>query len=869
MKLTLGKNNKTRPAPASAAGGNAPQGIAAKGNALRSIGSNALLGLLIVLGLGFAYLLMLREPNMQLEQIDRVSRSFAVQQASNIHSLFRRLEERLVSAAQSPLALSAIASRAPGDIALVEEALLDYFPEVASLRIIPVGDLGTADFSEGNRGLRNHIEVDLVRRASEAEETQPEAYKFEDKWLTSIVARVSHPRIQDRQAVMIVTLDNAQLSRQLASLSSEAGKFSLEQQHTASTGTKRADTIAESGTGGESDYTRYAEIPGTTWRVAFTPSDALLADIDVSQRPLFAVFGLAILAAAAAVWFILFRFPQAMNAELNRIISAADRKTQLELNVPELVTIAKQLRRATLRALRQSNSAPGHLPLAEVETLDDDSPELANPMFQASRILDQDDETLDLDLDLDLAEERAARIGDSGLPGHIFRAYDIRGNANTELTDELVTSIGKAIGSIAGEMEEQALIVGCDGRSSSPRIKSALIKALMESGRDVIDIGQVPTPLMYFATHHLEYRSGVMVTGSHNPGADNGLKIVLNQHTIAAGGIQDILERIISGEFSRGNGRMIREDIVPAYIEEILRDIAIAVPLKVVIDAGNGVTGNIAPDLFEELGCEVVPLYCTVDGSFPNHPPDTSNEQNLADLSRAVKEHKADFGVAFDGDGDRLAVVTSSGRIVRSDVLLMLYAQDVVSRNPGADVVFDVKCSRNLTKLVTANGGRPVPWKTGHAFMKEKMRETGALLGGEFSGHMFFGERWFGFDDGMYAAARLAEILSTHGESLDDCIDKFPATINTPEIIIPVADDYKFKLMQKIITSADFSSGKVNTLDGIRVDFTDGWGLVRASNTVAALTARFEADSAEHLEVIQEEFRAQIGLVDPKVQLNF
>ncbi len=869
MKLTLGKNNKTRPAPASAAGGNAPQGIAAKGNALRSIGSNALLGLLIVLGLGFAYLLMLREPNMQLEQIDRVSRSFAVQQASNIHSLFRRLEERLVSAAQSPLALSAIASRAPGDIALVEEALLDYFPEVASLRIIPVGDLGTADFSEGNRGLRNHIEVDLVRRASEAEETQPEAYKFEDKWLTSIVARVSHPRIQDRQAVMIVTLDNAQLSRQLASLSSEAGKFSLEQQHTASTGTKRADTIAESGTGGESDYTRYAEIPGTTWRVAFTPSDALLADIDVSQRPLFAVFGLAILAAAAAVWFILFRFPQAMNAELNRIISAADRKTQLELNVPELVTIAKQLRRATLRALRQSNSAPGHLPLAEVETLDDDSPELANPMFQASRILDQDDETLDLDLDLDLAEERAARIGDSGLPGHIFRAYDIRGNANTELTDELVTSIGKAIGSIAGEMEEQALIVGCDGRSSSPRIKSALIKALMESGRDVIDIGQVPTPLMYFATHHLEYRSGVMVTGSHNPGADNGLKIVLNQHTIAAGGIQDILERIISGEFSRGNGRMIREDIVPAYIEEILRDIAIAVPLKVVIDAGNGVTGNIAPDLFEELGCEVVPLYCTVDGSFPNHPPDTSNEQNLADLSRAVKEHKADFGVAFDGDGDRLAVVTSSGRIVRSDVLLMLYAQDVVSRNPGADVVFDVKCSRNLTKLVTANGGRPVLWKTGHAFMKEKMRETGALLGGEFSGHMFFGERWFGFDDGMYAAARLAEILSTHGESLDDCIDKFPATINTPEIIIPVADDYKFKLMQKIITSADFSSGKVNTLDGIRVDFTDGWGLVRASNTVAALTARFEADSAEHLEVIQEEFRAQIGLVDPKVQLNF
>lgn len=265
----------------------------------------------------------------------------------------------------------------------------------------------------------------------------------------------------------------------------------------------------------------------------------------------------------------------------------------------------------------------------------------------------------------------------------------------------------------------------------------------------------------------------------------------------------------------------------------------------------------------------MVPLYCEIDGSFPNHPPDTSNEKNLQDLARTVKETHADFGVAFDGDGDRLAVVTSSGRIVRTDVLMMLYAQDVVSRNPGADVVFDVKCSRNLTNLISHHGGRPVLWKTGHAFMKEKMRETGALLGGEFSGHIFFGERWYGFDDGMYAAARLAEIMSTQGDTLDEAIDEFPVTVNTPEIIIPVADGYKFKLVDKIINNADFSSGKVNTMDGIRVDFPDGWGLVRASNTGPALTARFEADTAEHLQVIQEEFRAQIALIDPKVELNF
>jgi phosphomannomutase/phosphoglucomutase len=454
-------------------------------------------------------------------------------------------------------------------------------------------------------------------------------------------------------------------------------------------------------------------------------------------------------------------------------------------------------------------------------------------------------------------------------PAHIFRAYDIRGNARTELTEELMGLIGGAIGTIAGEMEEQALLVGCDGRSTSPALKSALIRALMESGRDVIDIGLVPTPVLYFATQHLSCRSGVMITGSHNHKDDNGLKIVLNQQTIFAGGIDKIRDRAISGDFSRGNGRMIKEEVVPAYMDEVLHDIAIAVPLKVVIDAGNGATSDIAPDLFTELGCEVIPMYCVVDGNFPNHPPDTSDETNLRALVEAVQREKADFGVAFDGDGDRLAIVTSSGRIVRSDVLLMIFAQDVVSRNPGADVVFDVKCSRNLTQLITKHGGRPVLWKTGHAFMKEKMAETGALLGGEFSGHMFFGERWFGFDDGMYAAGRLAEIMSTQGDSLDDIIDGFPKTVNTPEILIPVAEQDKAPLMNKIIRNTDFSSGKVNTMDGIRVDFAEGWGLVRASNTNSVLTARFEAESEAALEMIMSEFREQIALVDSSLELNF
>ena len=851
---------------------NSPQGISAKGNALQKIGGIALSAVLIPLMLAFAYLILLRQPALQEQQVDRVSSSFALQQATNIHQLFAHMQDRIRSAALSPLALSAIASESEDDLSLVEKAMLDYFPEVASLRIIPIGDMGTADFSQGNQGLRNHIEVDLVRRTSEGEETQPEAYKFEDRWLTTVAAKVSHPRIEDRWAVIVVTMDNERIAKQLKPLGDSNGRFALEQLYVTPGGQDRLDIIAENGSGSVGPNTRYADVPGTPWRVSFSPSDTLMSTLSIDPMALYTVLALLTLSAFAALSVVLILFPRKLKEEIEKIVVAADQKTSLDLAIPELVPLAKQLRRATLRALRQTGSSAQEAPRQEAPVFDSRNANLTNPLFQSKNMLDEDedeDEVLELDLAAsDSAETEFNRKVDT-FPYHVFRAYDIRGDAETELTDELIGNIARAIGTIAGEMGEQALIIGCDGRTSSPRIKSILVRALMETGRDIVDIGLVPTPLLYFATRHLNYRSGIMITGSHNPADQNGLKIVLNQQTIAAGGIQRVRDLVIARRFSTGQGRMMREDIVPAYKEEVLHDIAIAVPLKIVIDAGNGATSELAPKLFEELGCDVVRLNCHIDGRFPGHPPDTSNEANLADLARVVVESKADFGVAFDGDGDRLAVVTPSGRIVRSDVLLMLYAQDVVSRNPGADVVFDVKCSRHLSKLITRHGGRPVLWKTGHAFMKEKMKETGALLGGEFSGHMFFGERWYGFDDGIYAAGRLAEILSTHGESLDESIAKFPATVNTPEIIIPVADDYKFELVKKIIESSDFTSGKVNTMDGIRVDFSNGWGLVRASNTGPALTARFEADTQENLEIIQDEFRAQIALIDPEIKLNF
>ena len=872
--LQLKKPKKKQAAPASAEeqgrSVSTPMGISAKGNALITAGIVALLVVLLPTVLGFGYLLLLRDPGLQKMQITQLSSAYAQQQADSIQRTISQLKNRVESASRSPLALSAIASESESDIALVERASLDYFPEVISLRIVPIDDMGTAGFAGGNSGLRNHIEVDLVRRASEGETTQPESYKFEDQWMISIAARVQHPRIQRRSGVIVVTIENRRLEKEMKTPPGASGKFILTQSFLPAKGKERTQVIAANGSGAEGEYTRHADVPDTNWRVGFSPSSAMLEGLALSPSPLYSVMGVIVTAIILALVFLLWFFPSKLKSEINRVISASDQKSSLSLSIPELVSVAKQLRRATLSTLRQSSSNHWTIPEAEVETIGSHPPERtlpgANPKVSFAGT------EADLDLDLDLAEDYIVP-GDperqADMPHHVFRAYDIRGNADTELTDELVRKIGMAIGTIAGERGEQTVIVGCDGRVSTPRIKSVLLRALMAAGRDVVDIGLVPTPLLYFATRRLNYHSGVMITGSHNPADQNGLKIVMNQETIAAGGIAEIRDRVIAGNFSTGEGMLTSEEVIPAYADEVLHDIAISVPLRVVVDAGNGTTSHIAPALLEELGCEVIPLNCVVDGSFPGHPPDTSNEDNLAQLAEKVVDVRADFGVAFDGDGDRLAVVTGSGRIIRSDVLLMLYAQDVVSRNPGADVVFDVKCSRLLSSLITQHGGRPVLWKTGHAFMKEKMRETNALLGGEFSGHMFFGERWYGFDDGIYAACRLAEILSTHGESLDESIEKFPETVNTPEIIIPVDDNYKFALVEKIINNADFSAGKVNNMDGIRVDFSNGWGLIRASNTGPALTARFEADTQENLDIIKEEFRAQIALVDPTIKLNF
>jgi len=455
------------------------------------------------------------------------------------------------------------------------------------------------------------------------------------------------------------------------------------------------------------------------------------------------------------------------------------------------------------------------------------------------------------------------------VPASIFRAYDIRGIVDDTLTEAGVEQIGRAIGSEARSRGESTVVVARDGRLSGPRLLAALTGGLMASGCDVVDIGMVPTPVLYFATHVLEgTTSGVMVTGSHNPPDYNGFKIVLGGETLSGEAITALHARLINGDLSEGQGRRRQEDVRDAYLERILGDVTLARPIKAVVDCGNGVAGELGPALIERLGAETLPLFAEIDGTFPNHHPDPGKPENLQDLVRTVQDTGADIGLAFDGDGDRLGVITPSGTLIYPDHLLMAFAEDMLSRNRGARVIFDVKCTGNLTRVIEEAGGTPEMWRTGHSLIKARMKETGALLAGEMSGHLFFQERWYGFDDGLYAAARLLEILAKQDDDADTFFTRYPQDIGTPEINIAVTDETKFALVDRLAREGDFGEeGVKTTLDGIRVDYPDGWGLCRASNTTPVLVLRFEGKDRAALARIRSRFADALAQVSPELEL--
>jgi len=455
------------------------------------------------------------------------------------------------------------------------------------------------------------------------------------------------------------------------------------------------------------------------------------------------------------------------------------------------------------------------------------------------------------------------------LPAEIFKAYDIRGIVGRTLTPLIVEVIGRALGSLAREKGRDTIVIGRDGRLSGPSLAAALSEGIRKAGVDVIDIGMVATPMTYFAAYDLGTACSVMVTGSHNPPDYNGLKMVIDGTTLSGDDIQALRTRIMRDDFTGGEGAVRTHDIAPAYFERITSDVKLARPLRLVVDCGNGVAGAFAPELYRRMGCTVDELYCDVDGHFPNHHPDPSQPANLRDLVAHLSRGGFDVGFAFDGDGDRLGVVTPRGNIIYSDRQLMLFAQDVLARKPGATVIYDVKSTRNLKPWITRHGGTPLLWKTGHSLIKAKMKETGAALAGEMSGHVFFGERWYGFDDGLYAGARLLEILSRHDDP-GALLEGLPDAVSTPELSIACSEGEQHALIARLQETGDFpGADDVIRIDGVRVEYPDGFGLARASNTTPVVVLRFEADDRPALERIQGELRRVLSAVKPGVTLPF
>lgn len=799
--------------------------------------------LVLALGLNTALGYWLYETmvvQVQNERLERLTREQAQDRAKALGDYLTSRRATVRDWAGREGTLTALEGE-PGERRRQAQRIAEAFEHTLAVRLIPRGQ---ASLERDHPAPIRFAELDLIRRAEQREAHQAELAEVDEQWQLHLISPIPPEGEQPAAGTLLVTLAQAAWQPRAALGDSAQGQTRVVQTVPGA----RSVSVFQRGLG-DTEHSHQVKLPASHLSLSFTPSLTMVEN--TRQMP--------------ALWLL--------SVGTSAVVS--------------LVLIWLGMRWLPRLAGGRAQPAPlvPEQPNERAESPDDDDEEEerdqaspANPLYQDQDILDievnEEDEDI---LALDQAPEKTSAGAESApetaapsIPEGIFRSYDIRGIAEREITPEVARHVGQALGSEALDQGETHMALARDGRTHSAELAEALRQGILATGCHVIDLGMVPTPLMYFATYHLEQtRSGVMVTASHNPAEYNGFKMVINAATLADETVQDVRARIERQQYHRGEGQSESLDIVPDYIERIFSDVALMGSLTVVVDAGNAVTGPVAPRLLEELGCEVIPLYCEIDGSFPNHPPDPTREENLQDLIAKVRETGADLGAALDGDGDRLVVVTPAGRILWPDQLMMLFAKDVLTRQPGADILFDVKCSRQLGQLVTSYGGRPIMWKTGHSHMKRKMVETGAMLGGEYSGHIFFKERWYGFDDGLYTLTRLLEIVTLREQGIDDIFAAFAPLPSTPELRIPVPDGEKFKLVEQLIEQGDFLSGKSTTIDGLRVDFGKGWGLVRPSNTSAALTLRFEAESEEAIAKIQQLFKRELLKVAPRLEIDF
>ncbi|VAX09500.1 Phosphoglucomutase @ Phosphomannomutase [hydrothermal vent metagenome] len=744
-----------------------------------------------------------------------------------------------------------------------EKAIRKLVPGVWHVRLFPF------EWNELDTQRKPHMSfasLDILRQAEQGKTvTAAEMHQFgSEHQHIALAAPVFSPGEEKEVAgVVHASFRLSQMQAAIDAVSDYGGRVEVRQ-----VGGSKALTLAVN-KGAEGTAGKVAAgitVAGTIWEIVY-----LEPSVMPDQTALLKFLGVPTLG-LVLIGLVMFvqskRLTQALKKDQGSIISMVEAAIKGEAVVSPAantadceVTFALIAQLGTNYARRRKSAGSAAAPVQEAAS---DSLLMLDPTSP-------DDLAMDTASSLNSLEAALAGSGEgTALPDSIFLAYDIRGIAGETLTKEMVYELGRAIGSEAYDQGQQTVIVGRDGRTSSDILAAALSQGLQDSGRDVLDIGMVPVPVLYFATHFLGSNAGVMLTASHNPAEYNGLKIVLNGESVSAEVMNKLRLRVEVGDLLQGDGARQEQNLIPDYISRITGDVKPARPLKVVIDCGNAVAGVVAPQLLKELGCEVVELFCKVDGNFPNHHPDPSKPENMQALVQQVVKSKADLGVAFDGDGDRLGVVDSAGKIIWPDRLLMLFAADVLSRQPGGDIIFDVKSTRSLAGHIVSHGGRPTMWKAGHSLMKSKLKETGALLAGEMSGHIFFKERWFGFDDALYACARLLEILSADPRSTEDVFAELPESVSTPELLMDMPDGKHHELVEKAGNMAQFENVvKIITIDGVRAEFENGWGLIRPSNTISAVTFRFEATNAKVLNEIQNKFRQLLMKIDPGLKLPF
>jgi phosphomannomutase / phosphoglucomutase len=780
------------------------------------------------------------------------------------------LDSTLDKMAQDPDVIAALASSTPSSLNTIAARLEKYLPGARKIRLLPIG---TLELDEVNVPRMGYGDLDMVKAT------------FQENPLPAIQGDVGPDRhlaitrrvMQGNQAVGVIlaSMSFDFIDQNLKDAAIENGYMELRQEKL---------VLTKVGEKQEAGFNQI-NVPGTSWDLYYLDPNSG----NIGQNAIIFSFILIPFLIALTTLFVVYRqFSVRLAQDQDWVLKAfkdilaGKSQGSYPVNMPGMDAVIASMARVKREVEKQGLSAvSNHDDDFELEgyfeDLDDEKPKVtkepSNKALQAKPVSGYAVKEAQITPKIPKIITPEVIINKPEKPdptAAIFRAYDIRGIVGQTLTKEIVYDIGRALGSEAKELNCHTVVIGRDGRISSPSFAEALSQGIVSTGCHVLDIGMIPTPVLYFVVQHTDGRTGVMITGSHNPSEYNGLKMIIKGDTLSGDRIKQLKKRIDSQDFLTGNGSIEQNGMFESeYIGLLCEDVQVTRTMKVVMDCGNGVAGELAPVLLKTLGCEVIELFCDVDGNFPNHHPDPSKPENLADLISAVKHYNADVGIAFDGDGDRLGVIDSKGKIIWPDRQMMLFAKDVLAGKPGSEIIYDVKCSRHLPDQIVKFGGRPLMWKTGHSFMKAKLKETGAKLAGEMSGHIFFNDRWFGFDDALYSAARLLQILSEDPRSSSDVFADFPDSINTPELNVELAEGENFTFIEKLFATAKFTGGKITDIDGLRLDFEDGWGLVRASNTTPSLVIRFEADTKVAMENIQAQFRQLMRDVKPDIKLPF